>query len=810
MRILSRAVFREVFVSAAVGSLLFVFVLFLRTIEKLSVFLVRASVPASVIAKLLLYALPSTLPFALPLGVLVGILIGLSRMSSDNEITAMRASGISSASVARPVLLLALLAMLVTALASLWLTPLSLHLETLAARNFAAAQLTGNIESRIFDEKFPNTVLYVGDVENVGKQVVWHQVFIADTTSKEDLEKQGKSRGEGPRILVAEQAIPHPDATNNRIILDMQNFRSTERDKDGKVITTASPSQVQVLQAQGQEDLQVNKTVQEMDTGPLYKRVFRRRDLSREDRIDASIELNQRFALPLACILLALVGIPLGVSSRKGGKSAAFVLTVILAFAYYLGYITLLGLAKKGSLPVPIAAWSPNVIFAIAGLILLARLEKPGDNDGIAILRALWMRIVARIKQWTSELSDHRGRLAAPARLRAVWLKPMLIDGYVLNGFLFYFAVLLVSLVVLIEVFTFFELLGDMIKNDIGMSTMIDYLWHLAPSLIYQITPIGTLVASLICFGILTKYNEVTAFKAGGVSVHRLAAPVLVVSFLISLLLFGFDHFYIPDANRRQEMLRAEIKKKPVATYLRPDRQWVYGDGSRVYNFLHLDPKTQVMTRVNVYELDPKTDRVVHQISAERAHWDANLHTWVFEHGLSQDLHASQGNYRDFMNGSASFAELTEAPSWFVKEEKEYKEMNFEELKRYIAELQASGPRHHFAARPVLQEIRRPLVCVDHADFERAFRLCRRQSRRHDRGLGELSYCHWLLDHRHYFRTGGRSEPAPGDHGGLVTRCYFYSRRALPDGANAHVGLLAGAQNFRSHSGKRQNTVHTA
>ncbi len=104
----------------------------------------------------------------------------------------------------------------------------------------------------------------------------------------------------------------------------------------------------------------------------------------------------------------------------------------------------------------------------------------------------------------------------------------MLVDGYVLNGFLFYFGVLLVALVALIEVFTFFELLGDMIKNDISMGTMIDYLWHLAPKLIYDLTPIGTLVASLICFGILTKYNEVTAFKAGGVSVHRLAAPVLV------------------------------------------------------------------------------------------------------------------------------------------------------------------------------------------------------------------------------------------------------------------------------------------
>jgi len=151
MRIISRAIFKEVSTSAALGTLLFIFVLFLRTIERLSALLVRSSAPAPVVAKLLLYALPSTLPFALPLGVLVGILIGLSRMSADSEITAIRASGISSVTVARPVLLFSFMALVVTALAALWLTPLSLNLETKTAKTFAAAQLTGAIESRIFD-----------------------------------------------------------------------------------------------------------------------------------------------------------------------------------------------------------------------------------------------------------------------------------------------------------------------------------------------------------------------------------------------------------------------------------------------------------------------------------------------------------------------------------------------------------------------------------------------------------------------------------------------------------------------------------
>jgi LPS export ABC transporter permease LptG len=267
----------------------------------------------------------------------------------------------------------------------------------------------------------------------------------------------------------------------------------------------------------------------------------------------------------------------------------------------------------------------------------------------------------------------------------------MLVDGYVLNSFIFYFMMLVLALVMMTEVFTFFELLSDMVKNNISMAKMVDYLFNLAPKLIYDSTPMAVLVATLICFGILTKHNEVTAFKAGGVSVYRLAIPVLFAAFVISSLLFGFDYYYIPGANRRQEALRAEIKGRPVQTYLRPDRQWISGEGSRIYNYRYFDVHDAVMLKPNVYELDPITFHVLHQISAERARWEPSLHTWVFQDGFSYDSHRKQAKYEYFYGKSASYSELTEPPSWFVKEEKQYKEMNFHELGNYIHELKASG-----------------------------------------------------------------------------------------------------------------------
>ncbi len=686
MRILSRVIFREIIGSAALGTVLFTFVLFLHNLDRLFALLVRSSATPLVVAKLFIFAIPSTIPFSLPLGVLVGVLIALSRMSADGEIIAMRAAGVPSVTVSRPVLLFSFLGLIATALATLWITPLTLKLTSDMAKDLAAAQLTTEIQPRIFEEQFPNTVLYVDEVVT-GMQVVWRRVLIADVTSPEDLESQHKDRGEGPKITVAAEAIATADPEHNRIQLNMKDVRTIYRDKDGKVISEATPVGVVALQAQKPSELHLNHEVTEIDTGPLYKRVYRDQSkLTHDEWVEAAIELHKRFAIPFACVLLAVVGIPLGVSSRKGGKSTAFVMTVLLAFCYYTSLISLIGLAKKGSLSVPVAVWTPDVAFALAGLLLLTQLERPGDRDVIGWLRSIFTAVS---KRWGRRSGSGKLGLSIES-LRRFGLRPMLIDAYVLNGFIFYFVGTLAALVLLTEVFTFFELVSDMIKNQIAMSKMLDYLYNLAPKLIYDETPISVVVASLICFGVLTKNNEVTAFKAGGISVHRLALPVLFAAAVISMLLFTFDHYYIPGANRRQEALRSEIKKKPIQTYLRPDRQWVYGMGPRIYNYRYLDPREAIMSKVNVYELDTANFRVVHQISADRAVWVPSLKTWIFVKGLSNVTDKSD-NEKPSLFEESSFKELVEPPSWFVKEEKQYKEMNFRELGRYIRELKASG-----------------------------------------------------------------------------------------------------------------------
>ena len=163
--------------------------------------------------------------------------------------------------------------------------------------------------------------------------------------------------------------------------------------------------------------------------------------LARES-VDARIELHQRLALPLACLLLALLGIPLGLSSRKAGKSAAVVTTVLLAFLYYMGLISLIGLAKQGTVPVELAVWTPNAVLALLAMVLLARLERPGDRDVLGAVRGALLRARFRPVRALSPEADRRpagftGRrppaaaAAAVARyLHPVFLLPALFPAF--------------------------------------------------------------------------------------------------------------------------------------------------------------------------------------------------------------------------------------------------------------------------------------------------------------------------------------------------------------------------------------------
>jgi lipopolysaccharide export LptBFGC system permease protein LptF len=193
----------------------------------------------------------------------------------------------------------------------------------------------------------------------------------------------------------------------------------------------------------------------------------------------------------------------------------------------------------------------------------------------------------------------------------------------------------------------------------------------------------------------MSKQNEVTAFKACGVSLFRLAAPVLVGSILLSGGLFAFDYYYVAASNRTQDALRDHIKGRATQTYLRPDRTWRMGsDGSRIYYYRFFDNSgaENVMHEAFVFEVDRKTFRLTRQIFAKEARWSNHFHNWIFEDGWTcgyEGAFCTHANYTDFK--TRSFDELTERPEYFLNEALQDKQMNFLQLDNYIRDLRQSG-----------------------------------------------------------------------------------------------------------------------
>ncbi len=256
-------------------------------------------------------------------------------------------------------MLFATLAMLVTATASLWLTPYSAWTTQKILNLLKAAELSSEVQQQVFDEGFPNSIVYISEVIP-GAINRWRNVFIADTTPPEEQKKTDHDRGDGPSITVAASAMAVPDVPHNQIQLSLQQEAIYDVGKDpADYYTSSAPTGTQVLDATKPSDAPT-KGYTEIDTVPLYRMAYRDTKLDHDNLIQARIELHQRLALPPACVLLALIGIPLGISSRKGGKSGAFVITVALAFVYWIGLIAANGLAKQQKLPVGIAMWIPE------------------------------------------------------------------------------------------------------------------------------------------------------------------------------------------------------------------------------------------------------------------------------------------------------------------------------------------------------------------------------------------------------------------------------------------------------------------
>jgi LPS export ABC transporter permease LptG/LPS export ABC transporter permease LptF len=679
VRILTRYILGEILSHTLIGGVIFTFILFMKELPKILEMMVHNSSTFTSLVEVVLFMMPNFFKVTIPMAVLVGVLLGFSRLAADSEIIAMRASGLGIGYFVRVASIVAVGGLLLGLFNSLYLAPRA-NQAFLALEKALASQASYEIQPRVFDEDFRNYVLYVQDVRSGTGAANWRQLFLADVTDPA-----------APKITTAASATVVSDSTQG-LLMRLRDGTEHEtiagQPQQYNVSTFDTTDLPFAASPQGESHLgRLDTPIYAMPMGELREHIHAR------DGQRFLIEMYTRFSYPAACLVLMLVGVPLGVTSRRGGKSSAWVFTILLVCLYYLVSTIGVALGQQNRIPAFFAVWSANLIFATGGIFLLWQMASGG-------------RLMNAIAAWSSRSPKPRpagaplGILLSAFQPRSQRAKarnvfPRILDEYVVREFLNMFILVLLGFVLLMLIFTVFELLGDILRHSIPWSTVGEYLINLTPSMLYQIAPLAVLIAVLVTFGVLNRNSEIIAMKATGISLYRLVIPIVAISAILAASLFLFDEFYLPQANQRQEALRSIIKGRPPQTFLNPEHNWIFGqprpgEPARIFYYQFFDRDRNEFANLSIFEFDPSTFALSRRIFAARVFWDPATGSWRFQNGWQRDIDGTNiTEYRQFLQ--TSFSEIHEDPGYFEKEEKQSQEMNFGQLDRYIGDLTQSG-----------------------------------------------------------------------------------------------------------------------
>ncbi len=531
----------------------------MRDVGHILELVVRNSAPLPSVAEIFLFTVPQALTFTVPMGVLVGILIGLSRLAADSEVTAMRASGLGAGLFLKVISIFAVTAWLLAVGNQLYLAPRASDSLARLQDRLKSSQISYEVQPRVFYEHFKNLVVYVQDVSATPNGALWKGIFLADISTPG-----------APRITLAQRGlVSSQSATELRLHL----INGAEHDVDPKApqqyqITTFEESDIAIPMPEPETPVSNMPSgarqwlrVAEIPTPALWR-------LAHADDPTApwfDIELHRRFAWPAACLVLALVGIPLGLSAKKSGKSTGFILTILLVLLYYFASLIGVALARQGRITPAVGVWMANVMFFVAGAWLLWRVDRMPME--IASLRAVWQALKAHTRRARGAFQ----RAVSRRRFRNTRF-PQILDDYVLQEFLTYLGLVIAIFIVISLIFNVFELFGDIVRNQVPTVTLAAYLANAVPGNVYLLMPLAVLIAVLVTFGLMQKANEITAMKATGISIYRAVVPVLLLAALLPVGLFFFDQYWLPQANKRQDaaLERHQGQARPDLSAPRP------------------------------------------------------------------------------------------------------------------------------------------------------------------------------------------------------------------------------------------------
>ena len=689
-RRLDRYILSEILGPLALGFFVFTFILLIQALFKSAKLIISSGVDAGTVGRILLLSMPWIVVMTIPMALLFGILIAVGRLSADSELIAIRSGGISLFSLYRPIAWLSIVLTGLNVYLMLDVLPAGNHALRQLQIEILAQSLTEEVQPRIPHTGWQGKVLYV--FESPPGERRWKGVFLSEAIPTQKSE-----------VVVAEWGWASPDASGNEVALSFENSYihrvdmmnpeeygvAQQRTWVAKLATLArvSPSSVK----RGMREVSFQE-LRRRATDPSETDVYRN---------IAQVELHKKFSLPMACLVFGLLALPLGFNNSRGGRSSGFAISLGVFVVYYVLLNSGEDVARNGAVAPWLAVWFPNFALLFVGLFLLARRNR--DKSLLLsqldrwIQEVLWSRFL-RFRLHREKKKVAR-RQAAPALRRQAQLVlrlpelrvrfPNALDRYVLGTFLRILALSFLSGIIVYLVFDLADNFDNILDTAAPTGVIVDYYKFKSFFILYQIAPIMVLVATLISFGLLSRTNEIIACKALGMSLYRLAVPVILAAAAVATVCGFLQSEVLAASNERAAELKAVIEGSDSSLVgSRADQRWLFGKGNYLYNYAFLDESRQQLHRLQVFKFD-ENNLLTGRLWAQKATYLEDG-WWALSSGWSRSWEGSEQT--DFVTfDEPRKYHLGENPAYFRGGLLRPDEMDYQELRAYIHNLKSSG-----------------------------------------------------------------------------------------------------------------------
>lgn len=380
---------KEIFVSFLVGLLIFSVVFMMGKTLYLTELLVNKGVNLFDIGKLLIYFFPSSLFLIIPISLLLGVLVTFATLSSDNEITALKASGISLYQLTPPVLFLSTVAYLLTTFLVIYALPWGNRGLMYTLFDIAKTKAYTALKEKTFNDSFDGVVIYVDKISPGRNRL--RGIFIHSEADK----------GEGAtRTILADEGYFATDPNSQELVLNLAGVTGDQLSESStSYVRIESEALVQKFTFGG--DLSRIRKFRarrwEMSVGELMKKIKLKKSYH-EDFTKYLMDLHMKFSIPFSCIVFGLIGIPLGVQPRRSGKSYGFILGILVVLVYYILLTSGEILSNNQTLPPAVACWAPNIVLMALGIYLLIKVGRESPIRFLQWLIAIVERVALKSK----------------------------------------------------------------------------------------------------------------------------------------------------------------------------------------------------------------------------------------------------------------------------------------------------------------------------------------------------------------------------------------------------------------------------